>query len=347
MPTDPSPFLMDLVAGALATPDHPNNNAEFSQAWQDLFEVAHRESDQEHRGPEVAQCSGTVRWSGAAYSIVKGKGISLGAGQIARTAAGDVTITMDGVEMASILDYGVDAFASPAAEPLFVKEYDDTATTNTRTTKKFRLHIWDQNGAYKDGDFRFAVYGARARLSIATPVGVAVTDVRNRLAVDGVESVELRNKITAFYRAKLASLAEKHYGPGPNHGKHRDICVPHVALFRTPTAPATVGSLVFASSGFYRTEFFHSGSQSQIKFKLKPNHRWIGARATVRHTDATAAPNALRDRSTNPRLSNLDEDGYELGDRVGRWKLDLGSPGVGSVSGIRQVLLVVHARIRS
>ncbi len=327
-----------VSAGGIVTPSNLNSYPRWSQEIQDAWDREHSPADQEHEDLRVPIAAGIIEMSAGTYSVGASKHIA----GVSKNGTGDITISF-GIDGENATDYAVLATPILAAEPFIVKEYDDGATRNA-TGCKTRLLICDQTRIAKNCALYVRLFGRRAAASTGT--GVAVNDVRQRIAVDGPESAEHRALLRAYAQYWGDAFERKHNHPIRGYGSHWDIMVPSaVALLRAPPNPlinSGPGDVVW-SAGF---EFarWESGFglpaggltlPHQIAFRVESAiarrtsdgklPAWLGGSFTVTQDAVTLRSDAcvLPRFKRNMRGGHWDlarrEGVAELGDAAGGW----------------------------
>jgi hypothetical protein len=328
---------MDHVPAArsIVTPVHLNDYPRWSQEIQDAWDREHSPADQEHEDLRIPIAAGIIEMSAGTYSVGASKHVA----SVSKTGTGDITITF-GIDGENATDYGVIATPILAAEPFIVKEYDDGATRNA-TGCVTRLLICDQTRTAKDCALYVRLFGRRAAASTGT--GVAVNDVRQRIAVDGPESAEHRRLLREFTLYWTSALAQKHGFSKYGFGAHFDLMVPRaVALLRPPANPIVndgPGEVVW-QKGFSRVKWeqtfgLPAGGLTlphQVAFTIDKEFAFNPARemwhggsmmvtqdaATLR-SDACVMPRLKRSARGFDHASATSMGMFELGDAAGGW----------------------------
>lgn len=150
------PRAAAYAAGDPWTPPDPTVIALHSSDFRDNALVRHNDVG-EHADPLVPIGEAIVAWSGAAYSVTAGYGIATGAADVARNAAGNITLTWTGLTFRSADAIGVDIGAGPNDTP--IDGYQDG--TGTNDTQKTTIQLVDNANAAIDASFSIAIYGSK------------------------------------------------------------------------------------------------------------------------------------------------------------------------------------------
>ena len=328
MPVDlmETPEEGDPEEGELVTQDEFNLAVERAVNFQDFYELEHRASDAEHGTGLVPVASATYTQAATVYTPRSVRNWDT----FARNAAGDLQLTF-GPKMQNDDDWFVEIEPGPATEPLWWREYDDGAT---RDSQNVRIQIYDNVPTLKDYGFTAHIWGPRAQgaVGLGSSVPVASDDVRNRLCVDGPETVELRKKLRALWLANRIAWARKHHVSGPRTGKHKDIMVVIGAALLRVAGP-NLGEVVW-QAGWFRPGSLQltkiNGVRLTIDFEMEAGYRWMTATPCVRRTVAA------------PALNHGDfPNGYKYAPPhpwYGRGQVELG----GSHAGVESIGIVVR-----
>lgn len=303
-----------VAAGMLVTPHALNDYPRWSAEIQDAWDREHSPADQEHEDLRIPIAAGIIEMAAGVYSVGASKNIA----SVAKNATGDITITFD-VDAQLVDEYAVIATPILATEPFIVKEYDDGAT-RAAVGCKTRLLICDQSAVAKNCALFVQLFGRRS--GSGTAAGVAVGDVRQRIAVDGPESAEHRELLREYAAAWTSAFERKHEHAKRGFGSHFDLMVPAaIALMTAPPNPyfdlgpgETVWSSGFDSlrwgSGYYD---FASGTsltqrldfeiedQRAVRMQSNGVFAFLGSHATVTQDVATLK----RDGSVLPRWKRV------------------------------------------
>lgn len=321
-----------VTAGQIVTPVALNDYPRWSSDIQDAWDREHSPADQEHEDLRVPIAAGIIEMAAGVYSVGVAKHIA----SVTKNGTGDITITFD-IDAMTVDEYAVHAVPILAAEPFIVKEYDDGAT-RAAVGCKTRLLICDQTKNAKDCALYVRVFGRRA--AAKTAAGVAVSDVRQRISVDGPESAEHRRLLREFADYWASALEQKHNHQRRGFGSHWDIMVPSaVAIVRAPPNAlinSGPGELIL-QAGFefvrYESGFgLPAGGLQlphQLAFRVEANSglfAWLGAGVTVTQDAATLYSDACvlprLKHSQRGRGGGLDRIAYregvaEFGDAAG------------------------------
>lgn len=219
-----------VTAGQVVTPTTLNDYPRWSSEIQDAWDREHSPADQEHADLRIPIAAGIIEMSAGVYSVGASKNIA----SVAKNATGDITITFD-CDAQDVDEYAVIATPILAAEPFIVKEYDDGAT-RAAVGCKTRLLICDQTALAKNCALFVQLFGRRS--GDGTPAGVASSDVRHRICVDGPESAEHRDLLRTFAQSWSDAFERKHQHPRRGFGSHWDRLIPSaVALLTAPPSP--------------------------------------------------------------------------------------------------------------
>ncbi len=187
-------------------PESLNLPSRYSEAFRDVYAREHRVDDFEHSAPLAPQAVAYCRWVGSSYELT----VSHNVESVIANGTGDVVITLS-VASATREDWFpiVAIQRVDGDKPAIWWEYDDGTT---RDVDRCRLRFCAVVGGDTTDtmpDFVFWAY-MRQRVGDGDSTPEAVRDVRQRIAVDGVESAGHRQKLIDFCVSHRARWIKGH-----------------------------------------------------------------------------------------------------------------------------------------